>query len=127
VMWWLQPKGPDTVHPLERSDAESLAYLLPEFGLRMAYRPTDFTQVNSQINRALISRALGLLDIQPGERVADLFCGLGNFTLPLATRAREVVGVEGSAALVARAFAAAEQNGLAERARFSVLNLFEVD
>src|SRR5690606_22808629 len=109
------------------SDAESLAYLLPEFGLRMAYRPTDFTQVNSQINRALISRALGLLDIQPGERVADLFCGLGNFTLPLATRAREVVGVEGSAALVARASAAAEQNGLAERARFSVLNLFEVD
>ncbi|WP_397473140.1 23S rRNA (uracil(1939)-C(5))-methyltransferase RlmD [Pusillimonas sp.] len=127
VMWWLQPKGPDTVHPLERSDSEGLAYLLPEFGLRMGYRPTDFTQVNSQVNRALISRALCLLDVQPDDRVADLFCGLGNFTLPMATRAGEVVGVEGSQALVDRAAAAAEQNGLAGRAEFSVLNLFEVD
>jgi len=127
VMWWLQPKGPDTVHPLERSDADGLAYLLPEFGLRMAYRPTDFTQVNSQINRALISRALGLLEVQPEDRVADLFCGLGNFTLPLATRAREVVGIEGSQALVDRASAAAAQNGLADRARFAMLNLFTVD
>lgn len=127
VMWWLQPKGPDTVHPLERSDTEALAYHLPEYGLRMGYRPTDFTQVNSQINRVLISRALALLQVQPTDRVADLFCGLGNFTLPLATRARHVVGVEGSQALVDRASAAAEQNGLAERAGFSVLNLFEVD
>lgn len=127
VMWWLQPKGPDTVHPLERSHAGALAYSLPEFGLRMAYRPTDFTQVNSRINRTLVSRALGLLDVRSDDRVADLFCGLGNFTLPLATRAREVVGVEGSQALVDRATAAAEQNGLAGRARFSVLNLFEVD
>lgn len=127
VMWWLQPKGPDTVHPLERRDADALAYLLPEFGLRMAYRPTDFTQVNSQINRALISRALGLLEVQPSDRVADFFCGLGNFTLPLATRAREVVGIEGSQALVDRASAAAVQNGLADSARFTTLNLFTVD
>lgn len=127
VMWWLQPKGPDTVHPLERRDADALAYLLPEFGLRMAYRPTDFTQVNSQINRALISRALGLLEVLPSDRVADFFCGLGNFTLPLATRAREVVGIEGSQALVDRASAAAMQNGLAGSARFTTLNLFTVD
>lgn len=127
VMWWLQPKGIDTVHPLERLDDERLAYHLPEFGLRMAFRPTDFTQVNSQVNRMLISRALGLLELQPHERVADLFCGLGNFTLPLATRVREVVGVEGSQALVDRATEAAAQNGLADRATFSVLNLFEVD
>lgn len=127
VMWWLQPKGIDTVHPLERSDAGRLAYHLPEFGLRMAYRPTDFTQVNSQVNRMLISRALGLLEVEAHERVADLFCGLGNFTLPLATRAQEVIGVEGSGALVDRATEAAAQNGLADRARFTVLNLFEVD
>lgn len=127
VMWWLQPKGPDTVHPFERTDADALAYLLPQFGLRMAYRPTDFTQVNGQINRALIARALSLLDVQGDERVADLFCGLGNFTLPLATQAREVVGIEGSQALVDRAGAAAAQNGLADRARFTTLNLFNVD
>ncbi|HUH86772.1 MAG TPA: 23S rRNA (uracil(1939)-C(5))-methyltransferase RlmD [Pusillimonas sp.] len=127
IMWWLQPKGPDTVHPLDRVHTDSLAYLLPEFGLRMAYRPTDFTQVNSQINRALISRALNLLDVQPDDRVADLFCGLGNFTLPLATRARQVVGIEGNQALVERAKVAAAQNGLAERASFTALNLFNVD
>ncbi|HEY0297244.1 MAG TPA: 23S rRNA (uracil(1939)-C(5))-methyltransferase RlmD, partial [Bordetella sp.] len=85
VQWWLQPKGPDTVHALEPEHADALAYALPEFGLRMPYRPTDFTQVNHAINRALISRALTLLGVQPTDRVADLFCGLGNFTLPLAT------------------------------------------
>ena len=96
IQWWLQSKGPDTVHPLVREHETELAYTLPEFGLRMPFRPTDFTQVNQQINRALVSRALGLLQAGPGDRVADLFCGLGNFTLPLATQAREVLGVEGS-------------------------------
>ncbi len=127
VCWWLQPKGPDTVHPLEPGDADRLAYRLPEFGVRMAYRPTDFTQVNGQINRTLVSKALSLLDVQPGDRVADLFCGLGNFTLPLATCAREVVGIEGSQALVERADAAAKQNALADRAHFTKLDLFNVD
>jgi len=127
VCWWLQPKGPDTVHPLEPGDADRLAYRLPEFGVRMAYRPTDFTQVNGQINRTLVSKALSLLDVQPGDRVADLFCGLGNFTLPLATCAREVVGIEGSQALVERAGAAAKQNALADRAHFTKLDLFNVD
>lgn len=126
VSWWLQPKGPDTVHLLDAADEGRLAYHLPEFGLRMPYRPTDFTQVNHAINRQLVSRALALLNVQPGDRVADLFCGLGNFTLPLATRATAVVGVEGSEALVERARQAAREHGLDERAAFSVLNLFEV-
>lgn len=127
VSWWLQPKGPETVHLLDASDADRLAYTLPEFGLRMPYRPTDFTQVNHAINRALISKALNLLNVQAGDRVADLFCGLGNFTLPLATRAAAVVGIEGSAALTERAFDAARQHGLDAKTAFSTLNLFEVD
>jgi len=127
VQWWLQPKGPDTVHPLEREHGDTLAYTMPEFGLRMPYRPTDFTQVNHAINRAMVSRALKLLEVQPQDRVADLFCGLGNFTLPLATQAREAVGVEGSKALTDRAMEAAARHGLAGSTRFSTLNLFEVD
>jgi 23S rRNA (uracil1939-C5)-methyltransferase len=127
VSWWLQPKGPETVHALDPAQEALLAYGLPEFGLRMRYRPTDFTQVNHAINRTLISRALALLDVQPTDRVADLFCGLGNFTLPLATRARSVVGIEGSQALTERALQAAADHGLEQRASFATLNLFEVD
>lgn len=127
VQWWLQPKGPDTVHRLDPEVPGELAYGLPEFGLSMAFRPTDFTQVNPAINRAMISQALGLLEAQPTDRVADLFCGLGNFTLPLATRVRSVVGIEGSATLTARARAAAAAHGLEGRAEFATLNLFEVD
>ena len=127
VTWWLQSKGPETVHPLQASEVDKLAYSLPEFGLRMPYRPTDFTQVNHAINRVLISKALTLLDVQVSDRVADLFCGLGNFTLPLATRASSVVGIEGSAALTERALEAARQHGLDKRTSFTTLNLFEVD
>jgi len=127
VQWWLQPRGPDTVHRLDPELPGELAYSVPEFGLRMPFRPTDFTQVNPAINRAMIARALGLLDVQATDRVADLFCGLGNFTLPLAKRARSVVGVEGSATLTARALAAAKAHGLGERTEFATLNLFEVD
>ncbi|GAA4335509.1 23S rRNA (uracil(1939)-C(5))-methyltransferase RlmD [Pigmentiphaga soli] len=127
VQWWLQPKGPDSAHPLEPADGDALAYALPEFGLRMPFRPTDFTQVNHAINRVLVSRALALLEPQPADRIADLFCGLGNFTLPLATRCAEAVGVEGSQALTDRALEAARRHGLDSRTRFSTLNLFEVD
>ena len=102
VQWWLQPKGPDTVHLLDAEGTTPLAYALPEFGISMPFKPTDFTQVNPHINRVLVSRALRLLEVQPHERVIDWFCGLGNFTLPLATQAREVLGIEGSEALVAR-------------------------
>jgi 23S rRNA (uracil1939-C5)-methyltransferase len=92
----------------------------------MPFKPTDFTQVNHHINRLLVHKALGLLEVQPGERVADLFCGLGNFTLPLATQAREVVGIEGSTALTTRALENARANGLSHKTSFSTRNLFEV-
>ncbi|MGA8515366.1 MAG: 23S rRNA (uracil(1939)-C(5))-methyltransferase RlmD, partial [Burkholderiaceae bacterium] len=102
VQWWLQAKGPETVKLLDEG-GELLSYALPDFGITMPFKPTDFTQVNPQINRVLVSRALRLLDVQKHERVIDWFCGLGNFTLPLATQAREVLGIEGSDTLVARA------------------------
>ncbi len=100
VQWWLQPKGPDTVHLLDAGP--QLAYSLPDFGIVMPFRPTDFTQVNPFINRVLVSRALRLLQAQKTDRVIDWFCGLGNFTLPIATQAGEVLGIEGSDALVQR-------------------------
>jgi 23S rRNA (uracil1939-C5)-methyltransferase len=125
VEWWLQPKGPETAHPLDGA-ASGLAYRLPEFGLRMPFRPTDFTQVNHEINEALVSRVLRLLAPTADEFVIDWFCGLGNFTLPLATRAGRVLGLEGSGALIERAGAAATLNGLAAKASFAVRNLFEV-
>ncbi|MDB5747815.1 MAG: rRNA ((1939)-C(5))-methyltransferase RlmD, partial [Massilia sp.] len=125
IQWWLQAKGPDSVYPFYPADKE-LYYTLPEFGVRMPFKPTDFTQVNHQINRALVHKALGLLEVQPGDRVADLFCGLGNFTLPLATQAREVVGIEGSTVLTTRALENAKANGLSEKTTFYTRNLFEV-
>jgi 23S rRNA (uracil1939-C5)-methyltransferase len=123
VQWWLQPKGPDSAHRLDEGGDE-LSYALPEFGVTMPFKPTDFTQVNPQINRVLVDRALRLLDVQSHERVIDWFCGLGNFTLPLARRARRVLGIEGSAELVERARDNARGNGLA--AEFAKRNLFEL-
>ena len=125
VQWWLQSKGPDTVKRLDDGGAE-LAYALPEFGITMPFKPTDFTQVNPHINRVLVKRALRLLDARTDERVIDWFCGLGNFTLPLATQAREVLGIEGSETLVQRSRENAALNGLAQKASFTARNLFEV-
>ena len=119
---WLQPGGPDTAHPFHPAASE-LYYELPEFGVRIHFRPTDFTQVNHAMNRVLVSHALRMLDPQPGERIADLFCGLGNFSLPLARRGASVVGFEGNAELVERARQNAAANGLV--AQFEVMNLFE--
>lgn len=127
VMWWLQPKGPETVHPLNREDADKLYYDLPDYDLRMPFKPSDFTQVNPHINRELIRRALRLLEIESEDRVADLFCGLGNFSLPMGRYAKEVVGIEGSSTLTQRATEAAALHGMSESATFSTLNLFEVD
>jgi 23S rRNA (uracil1939-C5)-methyltransferase len=126
VEWWLQPHGPDSAEPLDGA-ASQLAYRLPEFGVTMAFRPTDFTQVNHAINEALVSRALRLLAPRAGDVVIDWFCGLGNFTLPIATCAARVVDAEGSRALVERAAAAAAANGLAAKTAFEVRNLFEID
>ncbi|MDP9044988.1 MAG: 23S rRNA (uracil(1939)-C(5))-methyltransferase RlmD [Pseudomonadota bacterium] len=125
VQWWLQSKGPDTVVRLDPG-GPSLAYALPEYGVTMPFKPTDFTQVNPHVNRVLVSRALGLLAVTPAERVIDWFCGLGNFTLPIATRAREVLGLEGSEALVQRSRENAESNGLDAKVRFEAKNLFEL-
>ena len=125
ISWWLQPKGPDTVHPLDES-LPTLDYTLPEFGITMPFKPTDFTQVNHAINQVLVGRALRLLGVQKDERVIDWFCGLGNFTLPLATQAREVLGIEGSETLVARSRENALANGQAERTSFVARNLFEI-
>ncbi|MEO8039554.1 MAG: 23S rRNA (uracil(1939)-C(5))-methyltransferase RlmD, partial [Betaproteobacteria bacterium] len=123
---FVQPKGPDTVvrfHPLE---APALDYRLPEFDLHFPFSPAEFTQVNPAINRILVRRAIALLDPQPGERIADLFCGLGNFSLAIARRGATVVGIEGSATLVRRAQENAAANGLQEETRFDVRNLFTV-
>ncbi len=108
---YLQPKGPDSIHLLWPSRS-SLSYRLPEYDLEMRFKPTDFTQVNSSINQKMISRAIEWLDPQPQERVLDLFCGLGNFTLPLARKATYVVGVEGEDQLVERGRENAIHNGL---------------
>jgi 23S rRNA (uracil1939-C5)-methyltransferase len=126
VQFWLQSKGPDTVKPFYPLDAPALSYSMPEFGITMPYAPTDFTQVNSTLNRLMVSRAMRLLSPQPGESVADFFCGLGNFTLPIARSGAQVMGVEGSAALVKRAAQNAAYNGLEGNARFSAMNLFEM-
>jgi 23S rRNA (uracil1939-C5)-methyltransferase len=125
VQWWLQPNGPDSVHLLQSGEAE-LAYSLPEYGVTMPFRPTDFTQVNHHINRVLVARAMGLLAPGADERVIDWFCGLGNFTLPIATQAREVLGIEGSEVLVQRARDNAARNGLEKRTSFTARNLFEL-
>ncbi len=125
ISWWLQPKGPETVHPLDPS-LPGLDYTLPEFGITMPFKPTDFTQVNHAINQVLVGRALRLLDVQRDERVIDWFCGLGNFTLPLATQAREVLGIEGSEQLVARSRENVVANGITTPTTFVARNLFEM-
>jgi 23S rRNA (uracil1939-C5)-methyltransferase len=125
IQWWLQSKGPDTIIPFYPLDAPELAYTLPEFKLVMPFRPSEFTQVNTAVNPILMRRAMQLLDPQPFERIVDMFCGLGNFTLPIARRAQQVVGIEGSKELVARACQNAERNGLINT-EFMVENLFTI-
>lgn len=126
IQFWLQTKGYDTIAPFHPLDAPALSYSLPEFGITMPFAPSEFTQVNSALNRVMISRAMRLLDPQPGERIADFFCGLGNFTLPIARSGAQVLGIEGSETLVARAKQNAELNGLAGNAKFAAMNLFAI-
>lgn len=127
VQFWLQTKGPETAYPFYPLDAPELSYSLPEFNVVMPYKPTEFTQVNPGINRVLVSRALALLQPQAGERIADLFCGLGNFTLPIARSGASVHGIEGSQGLVERARSNAIRNKLEDRVSYSVANLFEIN
>lgn len=125
VVWYLQIKGPETAALFYPPDAPPLAYSLPDFGLDIRFRPTEFTQVNHGINRMLVRRALSLLNPRAGERIADMFCGLGNFTLPIARSGASVLGLEGSDALVSRARENAEYNRLGDYCEFAVANLFE--
>jgi 23S rRNA (uracil1939-C5)-methyltransferase len=121
---YLQQGGPETARPLSPADEVDLYYSLPEHDLRIRFGPTDFTQVNHAVNRVLVRRALALLDPQPGERVADMFCGVGNFSLAIARRGATVVGVEGSSGLVSRAADNATANGLSALASFVEMDLY---
>jgi 23S rRNA (uracil1939-C5)-methyltransferase len=123
VSLWLQPGGPGSATPMRRGEP-GLVYAIPEFDIVMPFSPTEFTQVNPHINEVLVRRAIALLDPRPGERAADFFCGLGNFTLPIARRGASVVGIEGSEPVVRRARENAAFNGLASSTRFEAANLF---
>jgi 23S rRNA (uracil1939-C5)-methyltransferase len=122
---WVQPKGPDTAVPFYPEDSGLLQYSLPEFNIVHPFRPTEFTQVNPHINRILVHRAVQMLAPRPHERIADFFCGLGNFTLPVARSGATVVGIEGSKTLIARAQENARLNGLSN-VEYAVDNLFEM-
>ena len=123
VQFWLQPAGPSSARPFHPLDAPPLYYSLPEFDVRIRFGPADFTQVNQAVNGVLVRRAMRLLAPRPGERVLDLFCGLGNFALPIARLGAAVTGIEGSASLVERARENARANGLA--AEFLIADLFD--
>jgi 23S rRNA (uracil1939-C5)-methyltransferase len=124
---YLQSKGPETAQPLWPQEPADLYYTLPEFNIKMPFFPTEFTQVNHEVNRVLVHRALMLLAPQAGERVADMFCGIGNFSLPIARSGAQVTGIEGSASLVKRAAENAAYNGLSESVAYRVMNLFEIN
>jgi 23S rRNA (uracil1939-C5)-methyltransferase len=112
VQIWTQTKGPDTIKPFYPSGAAQLQYRLPEFGLTYPFKPNEFTQVNPQINQVMIRRAMQLLAPQAHERIADFFCGIGNFTLPIARSGAQVLGLEGLENLVERADESARLNSI---------------
>ncbi len=120
---YLQEAGPDSVRPLTGKPA-SLSYTLPDFGIDVCFLPNDFTQVNTELNRLMVARAIELLELDDSDRVLDLFCGIGNFTMPLARRSAAVVGVEGDRALVERARENAKRNGL-ENISYYTANLYD--
>jgi 23S rRNA (uracil1939-C5)-methyltransferase len=121
----LQPDGPASVRPFHPPECE-LSYALPDFDVLLKFGPTDFTQVNAAMNRVLVRRAIAMLGPVPSERIADFYCGVGNFTLPIARCGAEVIGIEGNSALVRRAQTNAAANGLAGNARFGVADLAAV-
>jgi 23S rRNA (uracil1939-C5)-methyltransferase len=124
---WLQPKGPDTCYPFYPLDAPKLSYSITKFNLEMPYYPSEFTQVNPEMNNRMVELAINLLAPQENEKIADFFCGIGNFTLPIAKFANSVVGVEGSSQLVKRAMENAIHNQLDHKVSYLVSNLFKVD
>lgn len=126
IQVWTQSKGPETVTPFHPLHAPKLSYSLPEFDLTYTFKPTEFTQVNPHINRVMIRRAMQLLKPQAGERIADFFCGLGNFTLPIARSGATVLGMEGSKSLVERARESAAMNGLEAQTEYHEADLFKM-
>jgi 23S rRNA (uracil1939-C5)-methyltransferase len=126
IQIWLQAKSVEAATPFYPLDAPQLSYSIPEFGIVMRYKPTEFTQVNHRINRTLVTRAMALLNPQAGEVIADFFCGVGNFTLPIAKSGAQTLGMEGLQQLVDRANESASDNGLSSNTRFKVANLFEM-
>jgi 23S rRNA (uracil1939-C5)-methyltransferase len=125
VQVWTQTKGPDTIMPFYPLQAPQLQYSLPEFNLTYPFKPNEFTQVNPQINQVMIRRAMQLLKPQAGENIADFFCGIGNFTLPIARSGAKVLGLEGLANLVERANESAQLNGITH-VKFGVADLFKM-
>ena len=125
VVFYLQPQGPATAYRFHPAEGPQLSYLLPDFAVEHFFSPTEFTQVNHAINRVLVRRAVALLEPQPGDRIADMFCGLGNFTLPIARSGAHVLGVEGSPELLRRAAANAVANGLGALVEYRVANLLQ--
>ena len=120
VTIYLQPGGPDSVRPLDRDPGPPpLRYRLADFDLELAFQPSHFIQINATINQRLVARACDLLELEPTDRVLDLFCGLGNFSLALARRAQQVIGIEGDAHLVAAARANAQRNGISNAAFYA--------
>jgi len=126
VQVFRQPGKPDSLVPVWPETPDVLHYGIPEFNIELEFAPTDFVQVNSELNRMMVRRALTLLNPQSGDRILDLFCGLGNFTLPLARRAGQVLGVEADQALVDKARHNAAHNGL-RNVEFRMANLYDQD
>ena len=127
IQCWFQPRGPDSCYPFYPVDVPSLSYSLPEFSVDMPYRPTEFTQINPVMNQLLVQRAITCLDPQPDECVLDLFCGIGNFSLAMARRGAQVLGIEGSEALVLRAGENAVKNQLEHRVQYQTCDLFKIN
>lgn len=125
VQVWTQTKGPDTIMPFYPLNGPQLQYSLPEFDLTYPFKPNEFTQVNPQINQVMIRRAMQLLSPQANERIADFFCGIGNFTLPIARSGAQVLGLEGLANLVERANESAQLNQI-KHVRFGMADLFKM-
>ncbi len=134
---YLQPKGPETVHCIygnseegeEGKEGKKLSYSHPDHGIEIKFSPQDFTQVNSEINLKMVNQALDLLDLKPEDKILDFFCGLGNFTLPMAKKVQSVLGIEGDIPMVKKALENAKLNNLNDlnNINFLATNLFEKD
>ncbi|MBX9732783.1 MAG: hypothetical protein K2X37_01880, partial [Chitinophagaceae bacterium] len=127
IQIWLQPKGQDSCHPFYPAHVEGLSYKIKEFDIEMPYYPTEFTQVNPYINQEMINLAIKLLSPTATDTIFDFFCGIGNFTLPIATLTDRVIGIEGNEQLVERAVANAKHNKLEHRTKYNAANLFKID